>query len=235
MALVGFVARHTGLPSLRITSAGPVYAGDRLLTVARSGDVVSDLLAPAGEPVTYRQGARQVTLRRATTSPRFASVVGLNGRGLHRCWWRADGDKTSWSSPASIFTTGAVRWPLTPRPRTGSGALVLWQPEDREAMWELLRSRQPLVISSGAPVLGVPPVRAVVVTKVQAERISPEGAIWYDVDWTEVPLDSPTLRGVDGGTGACPVVTWGEWDAADHAWLNRTYLDVCRLVAGMPS
>ncbi|MDN5980091.1 hypothetical protein, partial [Bifidobacterium mongoliense] len=36
-------------------------------------------------------------------------------------------------------------------------------------------------------------------------------------------------------SGAAPVVTWGEWQAFDHGWKNRTVLDLARLIAGMPA
>lgn len=232
MALTGYVSKTTGLPTVSASSPGPIYAGSRLLAVMDAAGVVSDALAAPGVSTVYRQGSGKVTLARKTTSNRYVNVTGLDGRGFTRAWFKDDGDKTSWSSPATILETGAARWPLRDNLRTGSGKFILWDEGDRDGMWALLRSAQPIIISPGAPTLGVPAIRAIVVSKVAAQRFGPEGTIQYDVDWTEVPMDSPLLRGADGGYGACPAVTWGEWDNYEHHWAARTYTELCTLIGG---
>lgn len=234
MALSGWVAKHTGLPSIYVTTPGEVYAGDRLLVVAEGHTIVSDVLAPAGTSVTYRQGGSSVTLTRAKTSPELATITGLDGQGFTGIYWHNEGDDTEWESTGHRFDSGVTYWPLRKNPRTGSATLVLDNPAERERMWGLLSSNQPLIISTGDAVPGVPPVRAIVVSSVKADRASWDGVARFQVSWTEVPLDSPTLANPDGGTGAVRVVTWGSWDKLDRSWQPRTYRDLCKLIAGMP-
>ena len=87
-------------------------------------------------------------------------------------------------------------------------------------------------MATGAPANGVPP-RVVTIDRVASKRVSGNGFTELSVSWTEVPWGSPILGSASGERGA-PVVTWGEWDAIDRGWSHRTYLDLCRLIAGMP-
>ena len=100
-------------------------------------------------------------------------------------------------------------------------------------LWRLLQRHEPLLVVPGEPAPGLPP-RVVTVDKVTSKRLTGDGWLEVEVDWTEVPLDSPMLASPDGTRGA-GVVTWGEWDAVDGAWVRRTYAELCTLIAGMPA
>lgn len=250
MALTGVVAAHTGLPTLTGTAGGgPIFAGSRLLT-NRTGVAVSDALAPAGVPVTYRQGSSTVTLTRASLGRRRTYLTTLTGRGYTGAWLRDGQDERSWKSPATIYESGAVRYPIRPVPRTGGGSVIVWDPDDAEGVWALLMSHQPLIVATGEPLPGVPGVRVIVVDTVRSQVLSRQaGTTGWDITWTEVPLDSPALWDSAGGdpsdtgsgtgsslprsgTGGAPVVTWGDWDRLDHGWRSRTYAELCSLIAG---
>lgn len=249
MAGTVWIAKHTGLPSFRLPSVAGrqvrVMAADATRTwtavagVGTGSDMLaSDPLAMPGVPVTYLlPDGRKVEVTRPVPgggSEWWRGMVSrLDGRTVPGLSWDADGDGRDWSSAVSRFSASVARWPLEEPAVTGGGTFVLWEPEREREVWDLLKAAGPLVVMTGAPAVAVP-ARVVTVDSVGRKRISGGGVLEWSVKWTEVPLTSPMLTRPDGVTGA-PVVTWGEWDAADHAWLNRTYLDVCRLVAGMPS
>lgn len=239
MALTGVVASHTGLPTVTgQAGGGPIFAGSRLLTT-RTGVPVADALAPAGVPVTYRQGSSTVTLTRATIGRRRTYLTDLTGRGYTGAWLRDTGDERSWKSPATVYESGAVRYPIRPVPRAGGGSVIVWDPADVEGVWTLLMSHRPLVVATGAPIPGVPGVRVIIVDTVKSRVFStPDGAVTWDITWTELPLDAAALwdgpagRATGDGVGGAPAVTWGDWQRLDGAWRHRTYSELAALVAG---
>lgn len=233
----GWVARHTGLPSVRPAGPGQVWAGERLLTVARGAgqDVapVSDPLAPVGVPVTYVQGREQVTLVRSAPAGvplSLGTVTTVTGRTVPGLCWVADGAPASYPTAVEVSAALSVRWPLVSPPVTGSSDLVLLEPQRLDEAVSLLRAHAPVVLLAPASASGLPPVRTVVVTGISSRRLGTGGQTRLKVTWSERPPGAPA----GGGCGA-PVVTWGEWQALDHGWARRTYLDLCRVVAGMPS
>lgn len=258
MALTGWIAKHTGLPSLMATGGEPVYAGDRLLAVPGivrdphttqwwadlrrhnhqmpmipKTMLVSDAFAVPGTTITYRQGDSAVSLTRPPGDWYQILLSRLNGRTIPGIAWDGDGDKREWTSSVKHLTPGLSRWSLTTPVRTGTATITLLDPEDGELVWDLLRSPEPLIALPGVHVEGLPP-RFVTVDKAVSKRVGAGQLLEWSVSWTEVPEDSPMLCGETSGWGAAPVVTWAEWDRAGHGWRNRTYLDLCKTVAGMP-
>lgn len=240
MTITGWVSAATGLPCLKfktIKGQWTVVKGSDLyhewtaaqfLGTGKEFQVADPFAAPgvATQYTVSSEQGRTMPLTRATTSPRYANVTGLNGRGFTRCWFKDDGDETKWSSDVSLHSNAVPRWPLVVPARTGKGTFILWDEADRIPLWNLLRSNQPIIVSTGAPVLGVTPVRVVTVQQVTATRFGPEGTIQFDVDWTEVGWDSPMF-----GTGRrlerwCPVITWGDWQTVDGAWKSRTVAEL---------
>lgn len=259
MALTGWIARHTGLPSLMANGKDPIYAGARLLAVPgmvraprsaqwwkhtlaeRKGPLltqprttlVSDAFAVPGSTLTYRQGDSTVTLTRPTAEWWRGMVSGLDGRTIPNLAWDATGDKRDWASSISRFNTRIARWSLEEPARTGAATLTLLDPPRSEDVWDLLRRSEPLIVAPGEHVDALPP-RFVTVDKIKSVRVLGDGITEWEVTWTEVPDDSPMLCGRQSGWGAAPVVTWAEWAAYDKAWKARTALDLCRQIAGMP-
>nr|WP_300341102.1 hypothetical protein [Actinomyces sp.] len=249
MAGTVWIARHTGLPSFRLpTVAGrrlSVLAADATRTwtaVAATGTgsdlLASDPLAAPGVPVTYLlPDGRKVEMTRPV--PRGGEewwrgmVSRLDGRTVPGLSWDADGDGRDWTSGVVRFSPSVARWPLEEPAIEGGGTFVLWEPEREREVWDLLRTPGPLVVMPAAPAVALP-ARVMTISSVGRKRISGDGVLEWTAKWAEVPLTSPMLTSPDGTVGA-PVVVWGEWDAYDHAWRDRTYLDLCRAVAGMPS
>lgn len=240
MALSGWVATHTGMPSVTPSAAGPVYAGDRLLTVvdtAHVGVPVSDPLAPVGEPVTYTQGPSRVTLTR--TAP-VGSIRDLgwvtteSGRTVPGLGWYNDGGPRSYSTGVSTSAAHGGRWPLVRPLMTGSVQLVLAEPRRLDEAVDLLRREASVILLAPPGRLGLPSVQRVVIKSLSVRRVGYAGETTVSADWVEYRWVPTPGQAAEGGLAA-PVVVWGEWDALDHAWRSRTYLDLCRLVAGMPA
>lgn len=234
--LKGWVAAHTGLPSIVPGSAGLLWAGERLLAVVDSAHAsvpVSDPLAPVGEPVTYRLGSATARLTRALPPGAVAglgAVTTQEGRTVPGLHWVNDRAQTSYPSSVSVSGTLAVRWPLVDPPATGSSDLVLLDPQRMPDALALLRAHAPVVLVAPPSTPGVPPVRLVVVTALSSQRVGAAGQTWLKISWSEhVPP-----AGAAGQGCAAPVVTWGEWQAHDHGWAHRTYTQLCRQIAGMP-
>ncbi|WP_172121420.1 hypothetical protein [Actinomyces faecalis] len=222
-----------------------VHASDATRTwvavsaVGSGGDLlVSDPLAAPGVPVTYLlPDGRRVEMTRPVPGGGEdwwrGMVSRLDGRTVPGLSWDADGDGRDWKSGVARFSASVARWPLEDPPIEGGGTFVLWEPGREREVWDLLTTPGPLIIMTAAPTVAVP-ARVVTIDSVGRKRISGDGVLEWSVRWTEVPLTSPMVTSPDSATGA-PVVTWGEWEGLDHAWRDRSYLDVCRMVAGMPS
>mgnify|MGYP007112205176 CR=1 FL=1 len=235
MTMIGWVAAHTGMPSLRVTGPATVRTWDRILTVVPAGGdvLMSDALAEPGVPTEYADGSTTVTLTRRADGARYALLTDLTGRGVGGLWYRDLGDPESWKSDAYRYPDGGVRYAETPTMREGSGRFILWDPTREAAMWDLVRARTPLVVSAAAQVPGASRLRVVTVDQVSRQRLTPQGAQTWDVQWIEYPADQVT--------GAAPVVTWGEWQAYGDAhpstpgWQHVSALDLAQVIGGMPA
>lgn len=227
MAIVGWVATHTGLPSLHVTGPALVTVGERTLCVVGAGSerLVSDALAVPGVAATYVDGSQSVTLTRRP-SPGLDVVSNIWGRAIPMLRWERDEGKREWNSDVVLYPGGGSRRPEVLPARTGSGRFVLMDPVLEDEAWRVLQSTDSLIIAPGLPVPGLPPLIAVDVQTV-ARSIARwrDGILRLEVSWTEAV----------GQSGAAEVVTWGEWQAFDHGWKSRTMLDLARLIAGMPA
>lgn len=259
MPLTGWIAKHTGLPSLMATGKEPIYVGDRLLTVPglvrapRSAQwwkrtqaetkgplltqprttLVSDAFAVPGSTYTYTQGASSVTLTRPEGEWWQAVISRMDGRVMPNVAWDDDGDKRDWASNVHSFNDRTWRWPLIESARSGSGTLTLLDGEQLENFWDMLRSPEPFIVLPGQHTVSLPP-RFVIIDKVTSKRLYADMAE-FSVTWTEVPDSSPVLVGTTSGYGAAPVVTWGEWRDHDGGkWKARTAVELCKQIAGMP-
>ena len=241
MVVAAWVAKHTGLPSLRFpTTAGKRWsvpasdAAGRTWTAASgmgtgAEALFSDALAAPGVPASYTLPTGNAhTLTRAETEWWRGMVSGLDGRTVPDLAWEDAKDSREWSSSVKRFNARVSRWALEDEAVTGSATLTLFDPSRVDVVWAMLRAHAPLVVHPGVPT-PLLPSRAVTVDKVAASRLADDVA-QFSVSWSELPWDSPMLS----GSGA-PVVSWGEWQALDGGWAHRTYLELCQLVAGMPS
>lgn len=246
MATKFWVAKHTGLPSMRpdtpdvtITTADGRDVNRGLRESATIRDwvtAVSDPLAPVGVPVTYRasDGAQATLTRTAPAGCEKGLITGLDGRPIPGLRVHDTEDPRRWTSAASIYDTGAVRWPLRQPYATGSGTMSMWDPTGRDLVEALIRSAQPLLLvdTTGEP--GVDPVRMIIIDDERRERHGRPGMLTWDITWTEVPPE-------DWGrwSGGCPVVTWGEWQhygatTGPAGWQAWSADVVRQRIAGMP-
>ena len=242
-----WVAAHTNLPSFRFQGRpGGWFTVDAVDEAGRSWVAVaarttggvqalSDPLALPGVPVTYtvRGTGETVRLERPTVEWWRGLVSRMDWRVIPDLVWEKNGDPRGWTSGVKRFNAQLARWPLRDEAVTGAGRFVLMDPGYAPDLWRLLQRHEPLLVVPGEPTAGLPP-RVVTVDKVTSKRLTGDGWLDVEVDWTEVPLDSPMLASPDGTRGA-GVVTWGEWDAVDGAWARRTYAELCTLIAGMPA
>ena len=230
--LSGWIATHTGMPSLRVTVPGPVYAGDRLLiNPAQLPVLVSDPLAPPGVPVVYRQGENQVTLTRPDTG--FHMVTDRDGRTAVRIALLGD-DATDQGTGVSFFEPDTdhediPQWGRVPSP---SGTLSCRTAgEDTARMLALIRARTPLVSLHSAracqiPDCDIPPARGLIAGSARYAR---DGVVTQARRVWEIPWTGTALAG-----RSAPVVTWGEYEAASDGWTDESYEELCRRIAGMP-
>ena len=259
MALTGWIATHTGLPSLMAAGKEPIYVGDRLLTApgfaraprstmwwkhSRAEErgpllteprttLVSDAFAVPGSTYTYTQGDSSVTLTRPKGEWWQAVISGMDGRVFPGVAWDDNGDPRDWKSGVHSFNDRTWRWPLNDPARTGTGVLTLLNGEQHERLWDLIRRSEPLIVLPGEHTVSLSP-RFVIITKAASKRLYGD-AVEYSCSWTEVPEDSPVLAGKTSGYGAAPVVNWGEWGNLDKdVWAHRTPIELCRQIAGMP-
>ena len=230
--MIGWIASHTGLPSLYITTLGAVYAGDRLLVdPAQVPVMVSDPLAQLGTPVVYRQGSSTVTLTGA--DPGYHIVASSDGRLAARIALLGE-DATTQGSGLSLFEPDSdhediPQWGRVPSP---SGTLACRTTGIYTArMLSMVKSRAPLVAfhspsACEIPGCDIPPVLPFVAgdasyqrtgTKLEARRV-------WSIPWT----------GYTPAGWSAPVVTWGEYAAASPGWTQESYVEICQRVAGMP-
>lgn len=235
MTLIGWVATHTGLPSLRATGPATVTANGRILAIVPSGGdvLMSDALATPGAPTTYTDGTTTIVLTRRAEAARYAVLTDATGRGIPGLWYRDLGDPEGWDSDVVRYPDGGARWGAQVPMRTGSGRFIGWDPARIDDMWTLLRGGGHLIVSAATPVPGASPLRAIVVDSANRSRLTPQGAQTWDVDWTEYPMSQVT--------GRAPVVTWGEWKAYGVAhpstpgWQHVSALELAQIIGGMPA
>ncbi len=223
----GWIATHTGLPSIFTKHSGPVYAGQRLLINApRGGAAVSDPLALPGVPVTYRQGDWTVTLTRPAGRAWEALLTDADGRGLSGIIHEADGNGLDWDPGAAIMNDAVPQWGRRHKGRTGSSTFVL-EPEMAPVFWDLVRKRSIFIIGPARPIPGVVTL-PVIITGVGSKRIGAAGEIRQSVAWTEAP--ARMLHELHG-----PIVTWAEYAAAsDDKLTNESAYEIYKRIAGMP-
>ena len=232
--IIGWVADHTGLPSLHVqaeeSNLRVLRDGELWFTVA-AGEVrlVSDAAAPLGTPVVYAAGAEAVTLTRADSGKHLVTDI----RGRNQASVRAVGnDDTEIPSGVSFFDPGrsVVRWPLARQYETGE-MVVRTDLEDTAALAELAHAKSPVfsMHSPSAceiPDCDIPPVRQIVLTSARNQRTGriDRAVREWDLSWRET----------DQSKGLAPVVTWAEYAAASDGWTGESYEDICRRIAGMP-
>lgn len=245
MALTGWVASHTGMPCVTPSETGPVWAGRRLLAVvgeSRVGVPVCDPLAPVGRETVYRQGASEIRLARASRGSHM--VTDRTGHVMVPVRWLGSDDTDMGVSVVSQRTSRGVadRWPLVGAPSSFSMECVT-SGAATEALRALVSGAGRLVVVHDETVCDVDgcdiePVRVVVVSKATHQRTAHRPAVrrsWSLSCEVRDGLEDATGPMFQGARGyASGVVTWGEWDAIDRGWAHRTYLDLCRLIAGMP-
>jgi hypothetical protein len=232
------VASHTGLPSIYSDVPVRVSVGGRVLADGSGPVLVSDALAEPGVATTYTVGDETIALTR-----RDDGHMLTNARGRHRVElaWLGD-DSDEWDPRVSMFDVSGARSPIARwslRPSTVTGTLQARTVAGQtQALRDLVSAdhRGPVIAvhSPGEcqiPDCDIPLVRLVVLSSAQSQR---SGRVDVAARTWSLPY-----RGVDPSesrlSGACPVVTWGEWEALGEGWQDRTMLDLCRLVAGMPA
>lgn len=225
MVVKAWVAKHTGLPS--IYSDVPVRVetvGGRVLADGTAPVLVSDALAEPGVPTTYTIGGTLRTLTRATGPAWGGLLTTATGRGVQGLIMANNEDATEWKSTISRFSSRSRRWSLEDNPVTGAALMVLADPTLESHVWDVVRRRSVLVVGPAAPTAGVP-MRCVTVNSVGRKRIGADGTLSFEIQWTEAL----------GVSGTAPVVTWGEYAALGQGWQHYSALDLCRMIAGMPS
>jgi hypothetical protein len=227
MSVVGWVASHTGLPSIYSSDPVRVSVGGRVLADGTAPVLLSDALAEPGVATEYRVGSELITLVRAAGGLGQAFLTNARGRGIPGLIYANNGDKLAWSSSVSRFNDRVERWSLSDPLVSGVGQVVLTDPAREADVWRVLRSHAPIIIAPDQSTPGVS-LRCVTVDSVSRSRIGRRGELLFDVSWTE-------SRSAVSRSGACPVVTWGEYQALGEGWQDYSMLDLCRIVAGMPS
>lgn len=240
MGLKGWVARHTGMPSLWTDWRSPIYIDDKewmTPEVSQLNTALSLPLAPVGAPVRYRQGGTTYTLTRTVPGGEHM-LTSLDGHAQATFRWVGEDQTDLGLEVFSVKTKLGVadRWPLIPPERTFT-LECLTTPAQTKAMEELLAKRSPLLLHHNKSVCQMNPcdieaVRAVVVTKAAHARTKrrPQAERRWTLSCSV--RDLTALR--REGSHVTPVLIWGEWDAYDHQWRNRTYTELLRLITGAP-
>ena len=232
--MFGWIADHTGLPSLSIsaddTDVQVLRGGEPWFTVkAGEARLVSDAAAPLGTPVTYTAGADAVILTRPDTGGHLIT----DAQGRNRARVRTVGnDDTEVPSGVSFFDQGRsfAQWPLARQFETGE-MVVRTDPADTTVLRELARVKSPVFSLHSLSACeiedcDIPLVRQVVFTRAGNQRT---GRVDRAVrEWVLAWRES------DGLDGAAPVVTWGEYADVSDGWTNESYAEICRRIGGMP-
>ena len=230
-----WVATQSGLPSFHLTGPGTLSQGDRKIASLVSGQtlLLSDAFASADTPLVYKYGSASRTLKRVPPKVVYDDGMGfvtdLQGRSVADIYMIDNGLPVKWSSGASIFASGAVRFPLLEPQETGTSEFLV-EPESVEAFWLKVKKKEPVIIGS---YVGLPnvPVRVVVLGSVSRERIGSDGSHIFKLSWVDA---SRRLSAKPAG-----VVTWEEWQLwgetnSPSGWQNWSEIEVAQRVAGMP-
>lgn len=237
-----WVAAHTGLPSFYVSADERIEAPDgRVLRAPGSGApiLLSDALATPGTPTTYRVGASTVELTRADSGHMLTDT---SGRSEVPVQWIGE-DEDSMDPRASLVEVSGRRSPIVRyalRPASVEGTLaVRTRTGATRTLRGLVGARGPLVAihspsACEIPDCDIPPVRVVTVTRAESQRVGRVDAAVreWDLTYREVSIEDSS------SSGTAPLITWADWvayrartgDLADHS-----YLELARLIAGMPS
>lgn len=245
MAISGFVASHTGLPSVSFTpTVGKLSvvwgsAGGRRWVawcgVGRGGSVVfSDPQAPIGAVTVYEFEGSRVSLTRRSVGSHL--LTDLTGRKRVRFRWLGDDGIEHYPGLSSLSTSnGAVdRWPLVSEPEQVSVEIATVD-ADTWLMREFATCRDQLLLVHD-PVIcevegcDIPGVRRCVLLSAQESRTEhrDHARRRWQLKVADRSADAGRVAPFSGG----PVVTWGEWDAFDHHWEHRTVEELAGLVGG---
>lgn len=237
MAVIGWIASHTGLPCLYSDTPARVTSGGRVLWDGRGPTLIADALAVPGEPTEYRVGAATVTLTRRDDGH---ALTDGHGRGRVRLGWLGD-DPDDWDARLTLMgitsrRTPIARWGLTPPTPGGTLEAVTEGRAATAQMRALVGARGPLIALHSSAACqtvdcDIPRVRALYLTgasSVVSGRID-----LSEREWT-LPYQAVDPLEVDF-VGAAPVVTWGEWAGLGGGWRSASALDVARSIAGMPA
>lgn len=245
MGLKGWIAKNTGLPSLWTDWRGMVYRNGEEWWEPQPEQVnipYSLPLSPIGVPVTYRQGGATFTLTRtsAATIGRGAHMLTtIDGHTTATFRWVGDDEHDMGVDVYTAKTSQGIvsRWPLMPPERTFT-LECLTDPEQTRALEKMISQRTPLLLHHDKTQCqmnpcDIEPVRAIVVTKAAHARTrrAPVAQRRWNLTCSVRDLDA-----LVGDLGQFQnALTWGDWDKFDHSWQRRSYMDLCRLITGMPA
>lgn len=204
----------------------------------------SDPLAPIGVPVTYTHGSWSTTLTRASMGGHMLTDADGHVHAPFR-WLGLDDTDHNVEVTATATSGGyADRWPLVAPEETISLQAVT-DTAATMVVRALIASQRRLVLVHDETVCemvdcDVPPVRVVTVSKAAEARTRtvPHAHREWDLTLEDRSATIDATRYQNNGhlpTIHHPVVVWGEWDAYEGAWANRSYTELCRLIAGMPA
>ena len=256
MAFIGWVATHTGLPSLYATGTGRLTAvtgvgRERLITNVSGPALVSDAGAAPGVETRYSFGGATLSLQR---------VGDTDGSLPDPTDWltTADGtvvadiqvlgdDERAHETDAEVFTSALgrqiPRYRLGQSPATGT-VEVATVGEGTLLLRDLVAARQPLwllhnVMACQLRGCDVEGARLIVPQRLVESRSARRDVAQrnWEIFYTRVP-DAVAVSGVERVDGV-PVVTWGQWAAwgrksTPSGWQDWSAVEVCRRVAGMP-
>lgn len=224
MKVTAWVAAHTGLPAFYSSAPVRITAGDRIIADGTRPVCVSDGLATPGVETVYMVGGERVALTRPAGPREGAIVADRQGRTVPGLVAVNNEDPVSWD-PGISRVGHIARWPMVRPLATGTSVILLEDPTLEARLWDILRQHAPLVIGPARQTPGVP-LRLVTLDSVSRQRIGMRGELEFSLSWTECPASQ--------ASGAVPVVTWGEYEAAYGTWTTGTYVDVLHDLAGMP-
>lgn len=257
MAFIGWVATHTGLPSLYATGTGRLTAvtgvgRERLITNVSGAALVSDAGAAPGVETRYSFGGATLSLQRVGDADGSLPdptdwITTADGTVVANIQVLGD-DERAHETDAEVFTSALgrqiPRYRLGQSPATGT-VEVATVGEGTLLLRELVAARQPLWLLHnavacqlrGCDVEGarlIVPQRLVEVRSARRDVAQRNWEIFY----TRVPDDLVGAR-VERTDGV-PVVTWGQWEAwgetnRPSGWQNWSEVQVAQRVAGMPA
>lgn len=238
MVMKAWVAAHTGLPSIYSDTAVRVTCGDRVLADGSGPVLLSDALAEPGVETVYTVGGVEYRLSRRDDGHMLTDA---RGRGRVSLAWLGD-DEDEWDPRIAMFDPSGVRSPVSRwslRPSTPTGKLQAQTLADQtQAMRDLVSAdhRGPVIAIHSprecqVPDCDIPPVRLVVLGASQSQRSARVDVAARSWSLPYRAVDPRETR----SSGAAPVVNWSEYAALGQGWQHYSMLDLCRVVAGMPS